>query len=76
MILNSKAATRENDTKIKGERSWKIPCAIALPCAVQNELDENNAKLLIKKGCKVIAEGANMPTTIEGIELLQKKGIM
>lgn len=60
----------------EGERPWKIPCDIALPCAVQNELDENDAKLLVKNGCKMVAEGANMPTTPEGIEVLQENGIL
>lgn len=59
-----------------GEKPWKIPCDIALPCAVQNELDENDAKLLVKNGCKMVAEGANMPTTPEGIEVLQENGIL
>ncbi|MFZ9388045.1 MAG: NADP-specific glutamate dehydrogenase [Chitinophagaceae bacterium] len=60
----------------KGEKPWKIPCDIALPCATQNELDENDAKLLVKKGCKLVAEGANMPCTIEAIEWFQKKGVL
>lgn len=58
------------------EKPWKIPCDIALPCAVQNELDEKDAQLLVKNGCKMVAEGANMPTTPEGIEVLGKNGIM
>ncbi|MFT3846946.1 MAG: NADP-specific glutamate dehydrogenase [Lacibacter sp.] len=58
------------------EKPWKIPCDIALPCAVQNELDENDAKLLVKNGCKMVAEGANMPTTPEAIEVLQENGIL
>ncbi len=58
------------------EKPWKIPCDIALPCAVQNELDEKDAKLLVKNGCKMVAEGANMPTTPEAIEVLQENGIL
>lgn len=58
------------------EKPWKIPCDIALPCAVQNELDEKDAKLLVKNGCKMVAEGANMPTTPEAIEVLQDNGIL
>jgi len=58
------------------EKPWKIPCDIALPCAVQNELDEKGAKLLVKNGCKMVAEGANMPTTPEAIEVLQENGIL
>ncbi len=47
----------------EGEKPWKIPCDVALPCAVQNELDQSDALLLVKNGCKLVAEGANMPTT-------------
>ena len=54
---------------------WSIPCDIALPCATQNELDEKGAEMLIKNGCKFVAEGANMPSTPEAIEAFQKAGI-
>ncbi len=50
---------------------WQIPCDIALPCATQNELDENAAKALIKNGCFAVAEGANMPCTPEAVAALQ-----
>ncbi len=53
---------------------WTVPCDIALPCATQNELDEESAKILVKNGCKVVAEGANMPSTKEAVEyFLQNK---
>ncbi len=55
---------------------WTIPCDIALPCATQNELDENSAKTLIANGCYAVAEGANMPTTLEATKLLQKSGVL
>jgi glutamate dehydrogenase (NADP+) len=48
---------------------WTIPCDVALPCATQNELDENSAKTLIKNGCIAVAEGANMPSTPEAVTL-------
>jgi len=51
-------------------RVWNIECDIALPCATQNELDLEDAKALVTKGCKIVAEGANMPTTLSGTELL------
>ncbi len=54
---------------------WSIPCDIALPCATQNELDEKGAEMLIKNGCKFVAEGANMPSTPEAVEAFQKAGI-
>ena len=49
---------------------WSIPCDIALPCATQGELDLEGAKLLVKNGCKAVAEGANMPTTLEATAYL------
>lgn len=54
---------------------WSIPCDIALPCATQNELREDGAKMLIKNGCIVVAEGSNMSTSLEATDLLQKSGV-
>ncbi len=51
---------------------WQIPCDIALPCATQNELDLSSAKALVANGCFAVAEGANMPSTPDAMELLQK----
>ena len=48
-----------------GKKVWEVPCDVALPCATQNELDLESAKTLVKNGCFAVAEGANMPTTIE-----------
>ena len=50
-----------------GKTPWEVPCAVALPCATQNELHENDAKILIKNGCICICEGANMPSTPSAI---------
>ena len=55
---------------------WQIPCQIALPCATQNELDAAGAQALIKNGCFAVAEGANMPSTPEAVELFQKSGVL
>ena len=55
---------------------WSIPCDIALPCATQNEIDEESAKLLIANGCYAVSEGANMPSTPEAIHLYQEKGLL
>ncbi len=55
---------------------WSIPCDIALPCATQNELDKKSAETLVKNGCIAVAEGANMPTTPEGIVVLQANGVL
>ena len=50
-----------------GKRPWNVPCDIALPCATQNEINREDAQKLIKNGVKAVVEGANMPTTLEGI---------
>lgn len=55
---------------------WSVPCDIALPCATQNELDGNAARILIKNGCLAVAEGANMPCTPEAVELFQESHIL
>ncbi|MEG2074557.1 MAG: NADP-specific glutamate dehydrogenase, partial [Angelakisella sp.] len=55
---------------------WTVPCDIALPCATQNELDENGARALIKNGVIAVSEGANMPSTPEAVEALQKAGVL
>lgn len=60
----------------EGEKPWGIPCDIALPCAIQNELDEEDARLLVENGCMLVAEGANMPTTPDAISWLNKNGVM
>jgi len=57
-----------------GERPWSIKCDVALPCATQNEINEEEAKILMKNGCFVVSEGANMPSTPEAVEVyLQNK---
>ncbi|MBR4079417.1 MAG: NADP-specific glutamate dehydrogenase [Christensenellaceae bacterium] len=55
---------------------WSIKCDIALPCATQNEIDEESAKLLIANGCYAVSEGANMPSTPEAIHLYQENGLL
>ena len=55
---------------------WEIKCDIALPCATQGELNRESAEILIKNGVKVVSEGANMPTTLDAIELLQDSKIL
>lgn len=54
---------------------WEIPCDVALPCATQNELNGKDAIALVKNGCIAVAEGANMPTTPEGVRVFLKAGI-
>ena len=60
----------------KGTRPWFVDCDIALPCATQNELDIDDAKNLVKNGCKCVAEGANMPTTYDATEYLIENHIL
>lgn len=55
---------------------WAIPCDVALPCATQNEIDKASAEILLKNGVKYVAEGANMPSTLEAIEVFQKNGVV
>jgi len=55
---------------------WSIKCDIALPCATQNELDHESAKLLVQNGCKAVGEGANMPSTPEAIEEFMKNNVL
>ena len=58
-----------------GTGVWSVPCDIALPCATQNELDLEDAKTLVANGCKVVGEGANMPTTRAATDFLIEQGI-
>ncbi|MBB1078050.1 NADP-specific glutamate dehydrogenase [Rhodoferax sp. 4810] len=60
----------------EGQRPWGIKCDIALPCATQNELNEQEAKTLVQNGCILVAEGANMPSTPEAIEVFLQTKIM
>jgi len=53
----------------EGRRPWFVKCDVALPCATENELNEEDAKMLVKNGCTCVSEGANMPTTPEGVEV-------
>ena len=63
-------------TYYPGERPWRIPCDIALPCATQNEIDADDARRLVDGGCICVAEGANMPTTPEAIRIIQGAGLL
>ena len=67
---------RPNAKYTEGKGIWTSPCDIALPCATQNELNLDDAKTLIANGVKVVAEGANMPTTLEATAELQKANVL
>ncbi len=60
----------------EGKRPWGVACDIALPCATQNELDENDAQTLLQNGCICVAEGANMPSTLGAVEAFVKAKIL
>ena len=62
--------------EVGSSKVWSVKCDIALPCATQNELDLEDAKALVANGCFAVAEGANMPTTLEATEYLQKNGVL
>ncbi len=78
-----RARIKEYATRVKGSEYhegckgiWSVPCDVALPCATQNEIDAESAKLLVKNGVKYVGEGANMPSTLEAIEVFQKAGVV
>lgn len=66
---------RPNAKYTEGKGIWTIKCDIALPCATQNELLIDDAKALVANGCILVAEGANMPTSLDATEYLQKNGV-
>ena len=74
--LTEYAAARPSAEYHEGKGVWTIPCDVALPCATQNELDLDDAKTLVANGCFAVAEGANMPTTMEATEYLQENGVL
>jgi len=58
------------------ENIWSVKCDVALPCATQNELDESSAQTLVDNGVKAVAEGANMPSTLEAVDIFQKNNVL
>ena len=74
--LTEYAAARPSAEYHEGRGVWQIKCDIALPRATQNELLLDDAKMLVENGCIAVAEGANMPTTLEATKYLQQNGVM
>ena len=74
--LTEYAAARPSAQYHEGRGVWSVKCDVALPCATQNELLIDDAKALVANGCIAVAEGANMPTTIEATEYLQANGVL
>jgi len=60
----------------EGNRPWALPCDLAFPCATQNEIEDADARALVKNGCQAMSEGANMPSTPEAIDIIRDAGIM
>ena len=67
---------RPNAEYHEGKGVWSVKCDIALPCATQNELLEEDAKTLVANGCYAVGEGANMPSSLEAIDVLIENGIL
>lgn len=74
--LTAYAEARPSAEYHEGKGVWTVKCDIALPCATQNELQLEDAKTLVANGVTAVAEGANMPTTIEATEYLQENGVL
>lgn len=74
--LTEYAKARPSAEYHEGRGVWQIKCDVALPCATQNELTLDDAKLLVENGCIAVAEGANMPTTLDATKYLQSHGVM
>ncbi|NCC28961.1 MAG: NADP-specific glutamate dehydrogenase [Gammaproteobacteria bacterium] len=73
--LSAYVQERTGATYLEDGCIWNVPCQVALPCATQNELTAKDAQMLVKNGCIAVAEGANMPTTPEGIHMLMDAGV-
>ncbi len=69
-------ADEYNSATFHEGRPWSVPCALALPCATQNEINEEEAKTMLKNGCIGVSEGANMPTELAGIDAFQQAKIL
>ncbi len=61
---------------VEGKRPWEVPCDVAVPSATQNEINEDDAKTLVKNGCFLVTEGANMPSTPEAVDVFQNAKIL
>ena len=74
--LTEYAKARPNAQYHEGKGVWSVKCDVALPCATQNELLLEDAKMLVANGCMAVAEGANMPTSLEATKYLQESGLL
>ena len=74
--LTEYAKARPNSQYHAGKGVWTVKCDVALPCATQNELNLDDAKTLVANGCYAVAEGANMPTTLDATKYFQDSGVL
>lgn len=74
--LEDYADRRSGSGFVAGKRLWELPTEVALPCATQNELDQDDAATLVKNGVMIVAEGANMPCTSGAVEVLREGGVV
>jgi glutamate dehydrogenase (NADP+) len=74
--ISDYARIRPSSQYHPGHGVWSVKCDVALPCATENELDETDAKMLVKNNCKAVIEGANMPTTPNAIKIFKKSGLI
>jgi len=70
-----RASYHETDPTSDHNPLWEIPCDVALPCATQNEINHVDAHNLSKNGCRIVAEGANMPSTPEAVDVMRETGV-
>ncbi|HEY8550774.1 MAG TPA: NADP-specific glutamate dehydrogenase [Vicinamibacterales bacterium] len=73
--ISEYVTTHRHARFVPGRSIWEVPCDIALPCATQNELNGSDARMLVQNGCRVVAEGANMPTTPDAIRVFHEAGV-
>jgi glutamate dehydrogenase (NADP+) len=73
--ISDYAERRPSARLATGGSIWEVPCDLALPCATQNELNANDARMLVTNGCLAVAEGANMPTTPEAVQVFKEAGV-
>jgi glutamate dehydrogenase (NADP+) len=73
--LDAYVAVRPGSTWVPGGKVWEVPCEIAMPSATQNEISEADAIFMVKNGCVAVGEGANMPTTPEGVQVFLEAGV-
>lgn len=74
--INAYAQEKKSAKYLEDGNIWEVPCHVALPCATQNELNGHDAKALVKNGCIVVAEGANMPCTPAAIEIFREADVL